>query len=168
MTKGAARIGERRFGCPPWIQPGALNAGDIAVDIGDGSKQRRPGFQRSIAGFRWGRPRCAIVDRRVIAQGGSVEPTGDATGAQIGLGRCAGNGASCMKQALRRSGRAARCWWHMAEIRRRCDRGTRQGEKAARFVHRFAKAVQIAVETDQIEQIAMLAGRGIGLMYNCT
>jgi hypothetical protein len=52
----------------------------------------------------------------------------------------------------------------MAEIRRRCDRGTRQGEKAARFVHRFAKAVQIAVEMDQIEQIAMLAGRGIGLM----
>ena len=45
-------------------------------------------------------------------------------------------------------------------------RGTRQGEKAARLVHGLAKTVQVAVEADQVEQIAMLAGRGIGLMCN--
>ena len=156
MTEGAARIGERRLGRPPWIEPGALDAGDIAVDIGDGSKQRRPAFERSM------RPALAIVDRRVIAQGGPVEPCGDATGAQIGLGRRAGNGAAGMKQAARRFGRAARCWWHMTEIRRRWDRGTWQGEKAARFVHRLAKIAQVAVEADQVEEIAMLAGRGVG------
>ena len=50
----------------------------------------------------------------------------------------------------------------MTEIRRRCDPGTWQGEKAARFVHGLAKIAQVAVETDQVEQIAMLAGRGVG------
>ena len=145
----------------PRIKPGALDAGDIAVDIGDGSKQRRPAFEQSVSV-------CAIIDRRVVAQGGPVEPSGDATGAQIGLRRCAGNRPSGSEQATRRFGRATRCRWHMTELRRRSDRGRRQGEKAARFVDRFAKAIQVAVEADQIEQIAMLAGRGVGLMFNCT
>ena len=39
---------------------------------------------------------------------------------------------------------------------------TRQGEKATRLVHGLAKAIQIAVARDQIEEIAMLAGGGIG------
>ncbi len=155
MTEGAARIGERRLVGSPWIEPGALDAGDIAVEIGDGGKQRRPAFERSVL-------RLAVVDRRVIAQGGPVEPSGDATGAQIGFGRCAGKRAAGSEQAARRFGRAARCWWRMTEIRRRWDRGTWQGEKAARFVHGLAEIAQVAVEADQVKQIAMLAGRGVG------
>jgi hypothetical protein len=38
MAEGAARIGQRRFSRSPWIEPGALNAGDDAVEIGHGSK----------------------------------------------------------------------------------------------------------------------------------
>ena len=44
MTKGAARIGEWRLLRTAWIEPGALDAGDIALNIGDGSKQCRPAF----------------------------------------------------------------------------------------------------------------------------
>ena len=161
MAEGTARIGERRLVGSPWIEPGALNAGDIAVEVGDGSKQRRPAFERSIV-------RLAVVDRRVIAQGGPVEPSGDATGPQISFGQRAGNGVASTKQAARRFGRGGRGWWHMTEIRRRWDRGTRQGEKAARFVHRLAKIAQVAVEADQVQEIAMLAGRVVGLMFNCT
>ena len=139
------------FASTPRIEPGALDAGDVALKVGYGSKQRRPDFEGSVLGG-------AIVNRRVIAQGGPVEPSGDATGAQISLGRCAGKWASCTKQAARRFGRAARCWWRMIEIRRPWDRGTGQGEKAARFVHGLAEIAQVAVEADQIKQIAMLAG----------
>jgi len=32
----------------------------------------------------------------------------------------------------------------------------------------LGEAVEIAVARDQVEQIAMLAGGGIGLMFNCT
>lgn len=52
----------------------------------------------------------------------------------------------------------------MTEIRRRWRRGRWQREKPACFVDRFAQATQVAVEADQIKQIAMLAGRGVGLM----
>ena len=41
--------------------------------------------------------------------------------------------------------------------------GTRQGKKTARFVHRLAKIAQVAIEADQIQEIAMLArARGVG------
>ena len=38
MAEGAARIGKRRLGRSPWIEPGALDAGDVAVKVGDGGK----------------------------------------------------------------------------------------------------------------------------------
>ena len=111
ITEGSARIGERRLGRPPWIEPGALDPGDIAVDIGDGGKQRRPALARSTLAD-------AIVNRRVVAQGGPVEPSGDTTGAQISLGRRARKRPSGSEQPTGRFGRAARGGWHMTEIRR--------------------------------------------------
>ena len=56
ITEGAARIGERRLGRPVRIEPGALDAGDIAIDIGDGGKQSRPDFERSMLVCRGNRP----------------------------------------------------------------------------------------------------------------
>src|SRR3984893_2726424 len=38
----------------------------------------------------------------------------------------------------------------------------RQGEKGTRFVHNLTEAMEIAVAGDEIEEIAMLAGGGIG------
>src|SRR3546814_10737195 len=40
--------------------------------------------------------------------------------------------------------------------------GTRQAEKAARLVEHLAEGVEPAIESDQIEEIAMLAGGGVG------
>ena len=45
---------------------------------------------------------------------------------------------------------------------------SRQGEKNPRLIHGVAKQGQIAVVSDQIEEIAVLAGRSVGLMLNCT
>ena len=127
----------------------------MAAEIGDRGEQCRPEFERSVS-------RLAVVDRRVIAQGGPVEPSGNATGAQISFGRRAGNRAAGTKQAAGGFGRAARLPAAHDSDSAAMDRGTRQGEKAARLVHGFAKTAQVAVEADQIEEIAVLAGRGVG------
>ena len=42
MAERAARIGERRLGRAGAIEPGALDAGDGAVEVGDRGEQRRP------------------------------------------------------------------------------------------------------------------------------
>ena len=48
IAHGAARIGERRLGGAVARKPGAMHAGDVAREIGDGGDQGRPGFERSI------------------------------------------------------------------------------------------------------------------------
>ena len=98
MAERPAWIGERRFRRTVRIEPGALDAGDRAVKIGDGGKKGRPGLQRSVFAF-------AVVDRRVEAQGGPVERTGDAAGAQISLGKGARDRAAGAKQAAGGLGR---------------------------------------------------------------
>src|ERR1700720_5056191 len=77
---------------------------------------------------------------------------------QIGLGVRAGNGAAGVKKAprsFRGSAWRGRC---AAAVGRRA----RKSEKATCLVHGVGKAGQGAVARDEIEQIAMLAGRGIG------
>ena len=109
--------------------------------------------QRGVLGL-------AIVDGGMVAQGGPVELSGDTSGAQIGLGRRTGNGAAGMEQAtggLRRSAR------RRLQLRSPDRLGrARQGEEGARLVERVAQGAKAAIERDQIEEIAMLAGRGIG------
>jgi hypothetical protein len=48
MSERAARIGEWRLGAPRVVEPGALDAGDRAVQIGNGREQGGPGFERRI------------------------------------------------------------------------------------------------------------------------
>src|SRR3546814_2148727 len=38
----------------------------------------------------------------------------------------------------------------------------RQGEKAARFIHGVADGAEGAAQTDEVQEIAVLAGRGVG------
>ena len=45
---------------------------------------------------------------------------------------------------------------------------TRQRKKAARLVEHVTESLEASVEGDQVEQVAMLAGGGICLMFNCT
>ena len=117
----------------------------------DCGKQGRPELERSVVAF-------AVVDGRVVAQSGPVEAPADAAGAQVGLGRRADNRAARTEEATGCLGRSARC--------RRCSRDAlgrpRQGEEGTRLVHGLTKPVQIAVMADQVEQVAVLAGRGVG------
>ena len=71
-----------------------------------------------------------------------------------------------MKQAAGSLGGSARAG-DAADAPARNDR-TRQGQEHPRFVHRLGEPGQIAVEADQIEEIAIFTGRGIGLMCSST
>src|SRR5439155_12372991 len=127
--------------------------GDGAVERSDRGKQGGPLLERSVF-------HGAIIDRRVIAQGGPVHPAGDAAYAQIGLGRCAGNKAAGMKETTSGFGGSA-----FAALRRDKSgwRGrTGQGEIATRFDHGVAEALQVAVAGDEVKKIAMLAGGSVG------
>ena len=148
-TEGTARIDNRRFLRILAIEPSALDAGDPAAGVGDGGKQRRPGFARCSLGL-------AVPDARMKAESHPIETPGDAAGVQIGLGLGATNRPPGAEQAARGLGRVAR--------RRRCPwapLGGRQGEKSARLVDRLGQAGEAAIETDQVEEIAMLAACGI-------
>jgi hypothetical protein len=46
--------------------------------------------------------------------------------------------------------------------------GTRQAEKGSRLVESITQPVQATVHGDEVEEITMLAGGGVGLMFNCT
>jgi hypothetical protein len=46
--------------------------------------------------------------------------------------------------------------------------GARQAEEGSRLVEDVAQAIEATVERDEVEEIAMLAGGGVGLMFNCT
>ena len=46
--------------------------------------------------------------------------------------------------------------------------GRRQCEEREGFLHGVPQRCSAGVQTDEIEQIAMLVGRGVGLMLNCT
>jgi len=86
---------------------------------------------------------------------------GDAAVAEIGLGQGPDDRARKSEQPASRVRRSRSC---------RCARQLplRQSEESPCLAQRIAQAVEAAVEPDQVEQIAMLAGRGVGLMFNCT
>jgi hypothetical protein len=126
MAHCPAWIGERGFRRAVRIEPGALDGRDHAVKIGDSGKKGRPGLQGSAFAF-------AVVGRRVEAKGGPVERTGDAAGAQISLGKGAGDRTAGAKQAPGGVGRFGRDGREGGRRRFRL----RQGEKGAGFVEGF-------------------------------
>jgi hypothetical protein len=65
---------------------------------------------------------------------------------------------------LRRSRRRRR----MSDLRHGCRIGPWQAEKASCFVGDIAEIEKAAALADDVEQVTMLAGGGIGLMFNCT
>ena len=44
--------------------------------------------------------------------------------------------------------------------------GPWEAEEHPRFIERVAQAIKAAIEGDEVEQIAMFAGCGIGLMFS--
>ena len=49
MAHRPSRRVDRRLVPPRWVEPGAMRAGDLAVEIGDGGDHRRPGLGRRHA-----------------------------------------------------------------------------------------------------------------------
>ena len=79
-----ARRIDRRLAAPGRIEPGAMRAGDAAVEIGDGGDHRRPGLGRRV---------CVgpIVAARMEAQAVGAVQGSDAASPQIRLHERAGN-----------------------------------------------------------------------------
>lgn len=94
-----------------------------------------------------------------------VERRRDAASAQISLGDRTRDRPAGVEQAAGSIGRSA------ARGRSRVSRGakrSRQREEGARLVDGFSDAAETAIEADQVEEIAMLGGGCVGLMFNCT
>jgi len=88
-----------------------------------------------------------------------IDITGDAGSAEIGFGlrtRDRTAGAEQTAGGLGRVGGRRRGFSAALAPGQRQEKG--------RLVHRLAQAGEVAIEADQVQQIAMLAGRGIGLM----
>ena len=140
-----ARVRDARLGGPSRIEPGALHAEDGAVFAGDGGDQRRePAHRRAFAIAKLG----VIAQRREAAarQPASV---------QVALGMAAGDGAALPPQAARRFGGVVGA----AAAR---GRRSRQGEEGARLVERRAQRRRAGAVADEVEEVAVLAGRGVG------
>ena len=58
--------------------------------------------------------------------------------------------------------------WETHGFRCRLRFSTRQVQEAPRFVRDFAEVPNPKAFLDDVEQIAVLGGRSVGLMFNCT
>ena len=127
-----------------------MHAGDVMFEVGDGGDQGRPALPgRSVVGA-------------VVAMGMEAKPLRrrcekDAASVKIGFGSAPGKSLRHRKEPsrgglARRSGRR--------RLGRACDAG--QVEEAAGFVGNVLKAMQTARVADDVEEIAMFAGRGVG------
>jgi hypothetical protein len=62
---------------------------------------------------------------------------------------------------------AGRCW-ETHRFRYRLRFGTRQLQETPCFPRDLAEVAKPKAFPDDVEQIAVLGGRGVGLMFNCT
>ena len=88
-----------------------------------------------------------------------LQPRGDVPVAEIGLGQGPDDRARKSEQPASRVRRSRLC-------RRARQLLLRQSEEGPCLAQRIAQAVEATVEPDQVKQIAMLAGRGVGLMFS--
>src|SRR5712675_3654929 len=61
-----------------WIEPGAMHAGDAAIEVGDAGNHRRPGLRRQVL-VR------SIIAARMEAQAATVVHVGNSASPEIGL-----------------------------------------------------------------------------------
>ncbi|MGE0233487.1 MAG: hypothetical protein AB7S46_17055, partial [Flavobacteriaceae bacterium] len=87
--------------------------------------------------------------------------------AQIRFYDCARNRLRHREETACRFRRARWCGCR-ARLRGWVGLRPRQAEEPSRFGLDIVEIIEVAGPTDNIEQVAMLAGGGIGLMFNCT
>src|SRR6516164_7348035 len=86
MTHGAPWIGQRRFAAAVAGQPGALNAGEMAVEVGDDAEQGGPALARAaISG--------PVIAGGMVAKAGTIKAGGDGASAKVAFGEGAGDRA---------------------------------------------------------------------------
>jgi hypothetical protein len=139
-----------------------MRAGDRAIEIGDGGDERWPGVAFAVARIVRIAP---IPAAGMKAERSALAQIRDAAFAQIRLCDCARKRLRHREQTPCRFGRAGRRWRLAAKVAGRL--GPWQAEKPARFIQGIPQRAQAFVGSDQIEQIAMIAGRGIGPFAGC-
>jgi hypothetical protein len=127
-----------------------VHAGDRAVEGGHGGEQHRPGLARRIVVG-------AIEAARMKAQRGEIVQRSDGPPAQISLGERAPDG---LRHGEQTSGRFGQAHGRRRQMPERLK--PRQAQEAARLAEHVVQAVEPAHPRDQVEQVAMLAGGGVG------
>jgi hypothetical protein len=139
-----------------WIEPGAMRARDAIVEIGNGGDHRRPCLgRRMLVG--------AIEAARVETQASGSADVRNAAFPQIRLYVRADDWLRDTKQSSCCFGRTVRCrtlpmlparlplrWWN--------------AEKGPGLADNVFEVEQSTALADDVEKIAMLTGRGVGLM----
>ena len=124
------------------------------MHVRDRGEERRPGLARGLIGD-------ANVTGRVVAQPRRGD-RGEAPVSEVGRGRRAGDRPPRPEQTARGLRRIARRRNPEIPV---CPRHRgRESQEGARLDDRLAHARQAARETDEIEQVAMLARGGVGPM----
>ncbi len=153
ITHGAARIGKRRFAGSVAIEPGPLQPGQISVKIGDRADQGGPALAgRAFMG--------AVITGGMKAKALPVKAGGDGASAQIGFGQRAGHGP---RQAIELPGGGQGV---VGRLDRpdlaRCADMLGLAQESPGFRKGFAAILQVFVEPDEVEKIAMLSRCGVG------
>ena len=150
-AKRFAGMRNARLGGRPRIEPSALDAGEDAVIAGNGTDQcGQPARAGAVAVEQFGMK----AQRR---EGAMREPAG----VEICLGVGAADGAAAPPKAAGRFGGVVAVPLVRAWRSRQCEEG-------AGFIERGAQRRRTGTVADEIEQIAMLPCRRVGLMLNCT
>src|SRR5262249_16742429 len=136
------------------IEPCAMHTGDSAIKVGDASYHRRPGLGRQVL-------IGAIIAAWVEAQAATMVHVGYSSTLQVSRNDGTVDRTRDRKQpssGLLRSGRHGRTTWL-------CDKYrfiAWQFQKAPRLLGDLAKVTKPEASADNVEEIAMLACRGIG------
>ena len=136
------------------VEPGTVNAGHPAVEVGDDADQRGPSLGL-------GAPVRSIKASGVESEGVRTVEVGDAPSPQIGLRQRSGNRPAKADQPLRRRQLP---WWRIARFDDGFGRGPRQVEETSSLVGDVVEPIEAACFADDIEEVAMFAGRGVSLM----
>ena len=127
------------------IEPRAVHAGNGPVGAGHGGDQRRQAAHAAAV---------AVEERGVEAKRREAAAV-DCPGTQVGLGMGAVDGAAALPQAASR-------FRPVVGVGTAIEGRGRQGEEGASLGEGGAERARAGGDADEVEQIPVLAGRGVG------
>ena len=130
------------------VEPGTLHALDGAIIAGDGGDQCRQAVDAVITS----------MDEIGMKPQGREAAMADGAGVQVGFRMGAIDGPATPPEAARRFLTVIAA----GVIAAIGGGGRRQGKEGAGLLHGVPQRCSAGVQTDEIEQIAMLVGRGVG------